>query len=328
MKVLFALADFGGCGFYRVLQPAANLNVHLKHEVKISSKFSSLQELLYYDLIVLQRQYQPFIIKMVKELQSHKKKVVYELDDSLWDIPHGDERKKYWSKDKLASAEAIMKACDAITTSTEPLAEILKRYNKNVFVIPNYIAEVTPLPKDGLITGIGWSGSSSHHIDFNKNIIRALKDIKKKYKDRVELVFFGWRPRELVGDATFFEFMPPTQYLDFLNKLRLHIGIIPCINNKFNECKSNLKFLEYSITKTASIASAIYPYMHTITEDTGILIKNGSYREWYEAINRLIQDADLRNRLSNSAHEFVRDNFLITKQVATIEKIYNEICGL
>jgi glycosyltransferase involved in cell wall biosynthesis len=138
----------------------------------------------------------------------------------------------------------------------------------------------------------------------------------------------GWIPDEMEKHAIFFEFVPPMQYLNFLNELRLHIGIIPCANNKFNECKSNLKFLEYSITKTASIASGIYPYVHTITEDTGILIKNGGSQEWFEAIDRLIQNTDLRDRLSNSAYESIISNYLISKQVITIEMIYKKICGL
>jgi glycosyltransferase involved in cell wall biosynthesis len=325
MRIMCAQADFGGCGFYRLLQPSAFLKVVLNHEVKISFKFASLEELLTYDLIILQRQYNPFILENVKTLKAYKKKIVYELDDSLWDVPPENESKKYWTSDKIASAEAIMKVCDAITTSTEPLAELLRRYNKNVYVIPNYIPEVIPIPKFDSIIRIGWPGSVSHRGDFNSDVVRALKDIKKKYRQKVELVICGWIPEDLVGHVTFYEPVPPFQYLDFLNEMRLHIGIIPCADNKFNECKSNLKFLEYSITKTASIASAIYPYVNTITEDTGILIKNGSYQEWFESIDRLIQDADLRNRLANSAYEFVKNNYLISKNIIRIESVYKEI---
>jgi glycosyltransferase involved in cell wall biosynthesis len=328
MKILFAHADTSGCGFYRVLQPATYLRSILRHEVQIAFKFSSLQQLLYFDLIIIQRQYKDGLLRTISELQSHKKKIVYELDDSLWDMPYGDERRKYWTHDKIAGAEAIIKACDAVTTSTEPLSEILRQYNKNVFVIPNYVKEVTLLTKDDQVIGIGWAGSASHHVDFDRNVIKALKDIKNKYKDKVELVFFGWIPVELERHSTFFEPVPAARYLDFLNQLRLNIGIIPCVNDKFNECKSNLKFLEYSITKTASIASAVYPYVHTITEDTGILIKTGSSREWFEAIERLIEDADLRNRMANSAYEFVRNNYLIKTKVTEIEKVYKEILGL
>jgi len=328
MKILFTQADFSGCGFYRVLQPASYLLKALKHEVAVTSKIVPWQQLLKFDLIVFQRQHLSSILEAIKGLQSHKKKVVYEIDDSLWDMPFGDERRNYWTSDKIASVEALMNACDAITTSTEPLADLLRQYNKNVFVIPNYVAEITPIPKGDTVIGVGWAGSMSHRLDFDRNILKALKDIKRKYKDRVELVFLGWIPDEMKKHAIFFEPVPPIQYLNFLNELRLHIGIIPCANNKFNECKSNLKFLEYSITKTASIASGIYPYVHTITEDTGILIKNGGSQEWFEAIDRLIQNTDLRDRLSNSAYESIISNYLISKQVITIEMVYKKICGL
>jgi glycosyltransferase involved in cell wall biosynthesis len=132
----------------------------------------------------------------------------------------------------------------------------------------------------------------------------------------------------LVGQVSFYEPVPPMHYLYFLNELRLHIGIIPCANIKFNECKSNLKFLEYSITKTASIASAIYPYVHTMNEDTGILIKNGTYEEWFNALDRLIQDTGLRNSLTNAAYESAKNNYLIKDKIGTIEKVYKEIIEL
>jgi len=327
MKIFYAQADFGGCGFYRILQPAAFLKFVLHHEVKVGFLFN-LQELLAYDLIIFQRQYLPIVLETIKILKDNKKKVVYEIDDDLWHVPPENESKQYWQGERIAAAESIMQACDAITTSTEPLAELLRRHNKNVYVIPNYIPEVNPLPKFDSVIRIGWSGSISHKVDFNKDITRALIDIKKKYKGQVELVFCGWIPDDLVGQVSFYEPVPPMHYLYFLNELRLHIGIIPCANIKFNECKSNLKFLEYSITKTASIASAIYPYVHTMNEDTGILIKNGTYEEWFNALDRLIQDTGLRNSLANSAHNFVKDNYLILKNVSVIEKIYKNILEL
>ena len=328
MKIYFAQADFGGCGFYRILQTSAFLKFYLNHEVKVVFRFNSLDELLAHDLIVFQRQYDPNVLQVVNILRAHGKKVIYELDDSMWEIPPENEATKYWTDDKKANAEAIIQVCDAVTTSTEPLAERLRQLNKNVYVIPNYIPEVTPLPKFDSIIRVGWSGSLSHRVDFNSDITRALKDIKKKHKQKVELVFCGWIPEDLVGYVTFFEPVPPMYYLNFLNELRLHIGIMPCTDIKFNECKSNLKFLEYSITKTASIASAIYPYVHTITEDKGILVENGTYEEWFEAIDRLVEDAELRNRMANSAYEFVKDNYIVSKQITTVERIYKEICGL
>jgi len=328
MKILFAQADFGGCGFYRILQPAAFLQFVLHHQVKVAFRYKSIEDMSSYDLLVMQRQDNPKIAEAVRMLQSHNKKVVYEIDDDLWHVHPDNESSSYWTNEKIAAAEAIIQVCDAVTTSSEPLAELLRQHNKNVFVIQNYIPEVTPLAKFEAPIRIGWSGSVSHRADFNDDIIKALKDIKKKYRDRIELVFCGWIPEGLVGHVTFFEPVQPMDYLGFLNQLRLHIGIMPCADIKFNECKSNLKFLEYSITKTASIASSIYPYVNTITDNMGILIKDESYKGWYEAIDRLIEDAELRNRMANNAYEFVKNNYLMMKNIGKIEKIYQEILAL
>jgi len=324
LKIYFAQADFGGCGFYRILQTAAFLKFMMHHEVKVGFQFT-LDDILNYDLIVFQRQFLPQVLESIKILHQNNKKAIFEIDDDLWHVPPENQSKQYWLDDRIAAAESIMEACDAITTSTEPLAELLRKHNKNVYVIPNYINGVKPLEKFDSVIRIGWSGSTSHIVDFNKAITNALKDIKKKYRQQVELIFCGWIPEDLVGQVTFYEPVPPMHYLNFLNGLRLHIGIIPCADIKFNESKSNLKFLEYSITKTASIASAIYPYVHTITEDTGILIKKGTYEEWFGAIDSLIQDASLRSRLASNAYEFVRSRYLISQNIASIDKLYSGI---
>jgi glycosyltransferase involved in cell wall biosynthesis len=326
MKIFLAQADFSGCGFYRIMQPAAFLKLLLHHEVKLAFDFR-IQELLAYDLIIFQRQTTSEVFEAIKLLKALKKTVVYEIDDSPWDLP-SDHPKKAITIERMPTAEAIIQACDAVTTSTEPLAERLRRLNKNVYIIPNYVAEINPIPKFESKIRLGWAGSISHHMDFNADIIQAIKDIKQKYKERIEIVFCGWIPDELKGHATYYEFVEPIYYLGFLNQLRLDIGIIPCANNTFNKCKSNLKFLEYSITRTASIASAIYPYMHTITENTGILIRNGTYNEWFEAMVQLIEDASLRNQLSQSAYDFVKNYYLISKNITNMERIYKNICGM
>lgn len=327
MKIFFAQADFGGCGFYRILQPAAFLKFYRRHEVTLGFKFNILQ-LLDYDLIVFQRQYLPQVVEHIKLLHEHKKKVIYEIDDDMWHVPAENDSKKFWGNDKIANAEAIMHKCDAITTTTAPLEKLLLKHNERIYVIPNYVPEITPQPKFESIIKIGWSGSISHKVDFDENITGALLDIKKKYKKGVELVFCGWVPDKLIGQVTFYEGVPPMDYLSFLNELRLHIGIIPSSNIVFNESKSNLKFLEYSITKTVSIASSIYPYVNTITDDNGILIKEGSRDEWYEAIDKLIQDVEFRNRLADNAYEYVRSNYLIADNIGKIEKVYQEILAL
>jgi glycosyltransferase involved in cell wall biosynthesis len=327
MKIFFAQADFGGCGFYRILQPAAFMKFMRHHEVKVGFKFA-LPELMEYDLIVFQRQVAPLVIQAIKKLHEHKKKVIYDIDDNMWAIPAENTATSFWTAEKISMAEAIIKECDAVTTSTDPLAEVLRKYNSKVFVVPNYIPDTKPLDKFDSIIRIGWSGSISHVVDFNEDIIRALRDIKKKYKGRVELVFCGWIPEGLVGHVTYHDPVLPIHYLDFLNNLRLHIGIIPCANIPFNDSKSNLKFLEYSITRTASIASAIHPYRNTIRDDTGILIHNGTYEEWSGAIELLVENTELRNRMADTSFNFVRQNYLIQNKIEDIDALYQTILKL
>lgn len=75
---------------------------------------------------------------------------------------------------------------------------------------------------------------------------------------------------------------------------RFDIGLVPLKDNKFNECKSELKGLEYSILGIPYLASPLPAYRRLVKDgENGILC--GRPREWYSSLSKLIEDELLRN---------------------------------
>ena len=273
MKIFYAPSGIEGSYFYRHYLPAKYMQglhqVHIKHR-------ASYQDFRDYDLIILQSQWNLSQKGNIQALQAQGKKVVFEIDDNIWEIPHGNESRNYWTPDKLKDIKEMFTICDAIITTTKPLADILRQFNSEVYVIPNYIEEGTEasgtkalsslssVPSSAVPIRIGYAGSMSHAPDFTPEIISALKDIKVKYGKKVQLIFLGYMPdalRSAQCDIEYHDYVQPLQYMETLNNLYLDIGIIPCEINKFNHCKSNLKFLEYSMAGIATIASPVQPYL-------------------------------------------------------------------
>jgi hypothetical protein len=57
-----------------------------------------------------------------------------------------------------------------------------------------------------------------------------------------------------------------------------------------------------------SIADNVHPYDSTISHmDNGLIVNNTS--DWEVWLNLLIENIQLRNKLSFNAHSFVRENF-------------------
>ena len=54
--------------------------------------------------------------------------------------------------------------------------------------------------------------------------------------------------------------VPVTEFPDRLMRERFDIALAPLAANPFNEARSNLKFLEYSLAGAATVASAVGPF--------------------------------------------------------------------
>lgn len=317
MKMLFCLADYHGCGFYRMMQPAFMLSKI--HDVqcrmpKMDEDFSG------YDLIVLQRQIHPDWIQIINEGKDRGCKFVYDLDDDIYSMPEYYPGKEYWDKYKY-NAEVLMSLCNAVTVSTEPLRKIVRKINSNVYVTRNTIIEPKePLPEKNCRIRIGCCMTNHHKSDFGDFIVGPLLQASKQ----AELTFIGYIPPEFIGKAVYYDFIQPQDFIAFLRDMNLDIAVIPCRTEKFNQSRSNLKFLQHGINKTAVIASGTYPYLKTVNSDIGVVVHNKS-SEWSKALTELIEDKDKRETMGENAYQFVRSNYLLQNQLGELSNVYTQI---
>lgn len=174
-RILCCLADRLGCGQYRIINPYSYLHKKYGTDVCITMIFRE-EDIINYDIIVLQRQYSPEIIASIKKIkQEHPHiKFIYEVDDYFHNLPSYNPCGKYYPKesDRLDNIINFIEICDALTVTTETLKQLYGKYNKNVHVIPNYIydhdfpKDIIKDPKDDendIV--IFWAGSSTHKED-------------------------------------------------------------------------------------------------------------------------------------------------------------------
>jgi glycosyltransferase involved in cell wall biosynthesis len=278
-------------------------------------------------LFIMQMQADPAVLKNMRLLQQRGTKVVYELDDDLWSIPAGNLETAYWTKDRLLVVEDIIRGCDAAITTNSVLASRLSDFNKSVYVIPNYVEAFykTVYLMQSRKLRIGWAGGSSHNVDFTAEITEALIKAKKDFD--AELIVLGDMPYALAGHARSVKPgpVPPPQYMDQLAICRFDIGIIPCAKIKFNNCRSNLKYLEYSVLGVPSVASKVSPYVNTIENGVNGYVVENSVEEWYEALKALAKSAKHRSAVGNKAKELIKKDWLIGDHAKLIEDTYEKI---
>lgn len=174
-----------------------------------------------------------------------------------------------------------------------------------------------------------WNVFEQYFTDnYNKNLIpESYKDYLLKYENKP----FGDFDVYKSGYVRRWT-LPLTQYGKHYNYC--DVCLAPLAENTFNEVKSELKIIESGLTRKVLIAQEFGIYKELITNgENGILIpKNKNLRGWYEAIKKVINDKDLRERLSSNLYDFVKDKYtleVVTKnRVDWYAKIYEKAKSL
>jgi len=209
----------------------------------------------------------------------------------------------------------IMQHCDALTVTQKKLGDMYAPFigHDRIWVLPNsldlsyYKPWKRRAPDDEI--RIGWQGGSSHHEDL-KLLVKPLKRIVADHP-KAKVVFLGSISKELRKELPDIEHHPWVDTDTFYTKLGsldLDIGLCPVADTNFNRGKSNLKMIEYGASGTPSVCSTIPdgPYNSPLGFDADgvdrILVENNEH-DWYNAINNLIVNKELRDKIGAGAKE-------------------------
>lgn len=232
---------------------------------------------------------------------------------------------------------ASFNKADMVTTTTDILQARLMNINKNTVVLPNLV-DFSQYPQVECVKKeirIGWQGGSSHYEDLYM-IHKAVKEILRKYEN-VKFIFWGdarmyglfreipWQRIEC------YDWVKQLVYPYALACKNLDIGLCPVIENEFNTNKSAIKHFEYSVVKAATIASEMEPYSLVVKDnETGLLVKEDkdfevTTKKWFDAMERLILDVQLRNKLASNAYDNIYENHNADKKAYLWLNAYESI---
>lgn len=102
-------------------------------------------------------------------------------------------------------------------------------------------------------------------------------------------------------------------------------GTIKTRNHTFNEVKSELKIIEAGMKKKVLVAQNFGIYKELIKNgETGILISDDK-KGWYKAMKELILNPELREKLANNLHEFVKEKYELKNVTKDRVEFYKQI---
>lgn len=269
--------------------------------------------------------------EFIKKAKYNNKTVFYDIDDLVFDKKYTKTIKhlKTMSKEELEQyydgvnrMQETLKLCDYATTTTETLANELKKYVKEVFVNRNVASErmcalslkaIENIQRDKDKIVLGYlSGSITHNADFEL-ILPVITRVMQE-RDNVYLKVVGELdiPAELkpFKDRIIVEKFVDWQKLP--NIIRsLDINLAPLEDTLFNQAKSENKWSEASLVKTVTVASNVGAFKVIKDNFDGILCENTT-KDWYEKLINIIDSEEKRNEIAQNAYIRVSKNYVTT----------------
>ena len=296
------------------------------------------------DILVLNRiAWNNEIGRLIQHFKKNGLPVVFDIDDFLIDYTQVDllrytnsmpSKQRELIISLMQGLEITMNACDFVTVSTHSLRCEVEKRGSPAFILPNNIGiYALDLAKDNLLTKndhsnekiiIGYfSGTKTHEKDFME-CVEGLRCIFQSYS-KAELLIAGHLdlPKLMLpyeNRIKSISLMPHDEMLRELAKIDINIAPLEK-NNRFTDCKSELKIFEAALFEIPSVASPTSTFSAIIENG-----KNGflaeSPADWYSSLSLLIREKDLRRKIGKEAKKSISSRFSIKNTVHEAISIY------
>lgn len=278
VKVLGIIKKNSGSHYHRIEYPLTKImnesNELDDHVFEITLKESqdlTVEELESYNVITFNWGVEIPASKL-GELQSKGVKIVYSLDD-FWQFsdnhPYYNNPVQIKTEQNNVIRNLILS--DAVIVTTERLALQVLPYNENVAIVPNFLDEkdFNLVKTESNKLRVGIIGSVSHAPDWE--LLKGVINRIAKNKDLVEKCQFvicgysqgpAWDKTVNMFkvkknlDIVVKEGKSVYEYMELYNDL--DVVLMPLENTEFNVCKSALKLMECTLSKTVPVGSILY----------------------------------------------------------------------
>ncbi|RNC65998.1 MAG: glycosyltransferase, partial [Desulfuromonadales bacterium] len=327
------------CARIRVIAPGENLAdaVDLRWGVDLGSDQAGVNTTLidWADLIVVQRFFpMANTVPLLDRILAAGKPVIYETDDLLVEVPATNPHQRGADAARPYIFDLIAKAA-AVTVSTEEMKRAFASRHRQIHVLPNLLDDrlwTVPLPvkPTGAPVVIGYAGTPDHKADLAL-MEEVLERIAAKYGSRVAFRFMGCdteRIRRLPGFSSI-TFEPGyANYARTIQQAGIDIGLVPLEDNRFNRCKSNIKWLEYSACGIAGIYADLPPYRSCVKDgETGLLVAGYDVDAWVAALENLIDNPDRRHAMALAARTEVLATYTLKSRGRLFLDTWRQIAG-
>lgn len=330
-------ADKAGCGNIRIINPMNYLNSTGIHNTIISSRLLHNDDAILKSVKTLWFQ-RPYSIECARDFIVNKEKyskmkvkLVVDNDDMIIgknELQGGDSDSgvptynRAWttiSEKQVESHIEVLNLVDRVTVSTPYLGKVLTEagVTTEMFVLPNSIPIylwgkekrvdlVNAIKKPRVL----YTGAPLHYDNKDKkkgDFDNAWLDwlCLKLENNEIELFVFGvelpWFFKKYAHKVKLLKYCHYLDYPNVVKSVKANLGIAPLVENKFNKCKSDIKFLEYASCGVPFLGTSFQdgnsPYQQYNTVGTDVTVQQLDYKF------KEMMDLTNYNNIKNSQYE-------------------------
>ena len=291
----------------------------VQYPKKYRDKVSLIMKCIHYDITYLQKKLLSPVDAFL--LRKRARKLIFDFDDAIYYRQYDQKTSYSWSR--YRKFKYLIKKVDIVVAGNRILADNARWFNRNVVVVPSAV-ETRNIPlnehkRAGSKTIIGWVGGEVNLPYLRILSHSVLPRLSRKHK--IDFRILSSKSIEIPSVAvTFIPWSLETQEREIA---LFDIGVMPLPDNNYTEGKCGYKALQY-------MAASVPP----VCSDVGVnrdIIENGSdgfvvqsEEEFYNVLNTLIENRDLRMKMGHNARNKVEGHFsipVIGKQLSNILKL-------
>lgn len=299
MKVAILPGDEGGCGTYRLVEPAkAVREIRPDWDIRTYAPRGEVKAHLHAtkglievafpggfwpDVIVMQRTGTPLLASIATYLQRKGVAVVADFDDAMWCISRQNVAWAAWNNQSRhrgqhwSWCDYVAERADLVTVTTDHLARRYGRHGR-VEVLPNRIPDRWWIDQQTEGPGIaGWAGYLKTHpgdCDVSAPAAEVFSGLRVMGEAPENLTKIWGREPVGVDSA-------PLGPEYFAGLARLGTMLVGLQDNSFNRGKSTLKVLEAGAAGLPAIAAATQPHRQLAAQGFPVILAStpGEWRE-------------------------------------------------
>lgn len=276
------------------------------------------------DVIVLERLLVDSFHPLIKEWRKQGKRVISTFDDAYHLLPDsGGTPKQTWrgGKDAVVGTNAdgskkmgailnqfreSLRLADTALVPSKILADDYRQFCPTIKFVPNVLhpdlyKDLKPRPPDNQFVVL-WGGSSAHNISFrDSGIVPALGSICRKYS-RVHVHLQTLDPSILSLMDKFnvrYDADSWVRFDDWPKIVKTADLYIAPLAGRYDDRRSSLKKVEAGMAGIPFVATDAPPYQNC---GVGSVLVENKPKAWVDAISRLIESREERERLAQEGH--------------------------